>query len=205
MHAIAAALGAVTPAEWVGSVLALAYLVLAARESPWCWSFAILSSAVSLWVFAHAALPMQAALQAFYVAMAVYGWHAWRRGDHGEALAVTRWPARYHAVAICGIGVATLAIGVAASPDRGSVVPYVDSLIACGSVVATFMVTRKVLENWLYWIVLDGLAVALYWVQHLPVFALLFVLYVAIAIRGYVLWRASLSDPAGLRGRVANA
>jgi nicotinamide mononucleotide transporter len=72
----------------------------------------------------------------------------------------------------------------------------VDAFVAWASVLATWMVARKVLENWLYWIVIDAVAAALYWSQGFHATAVLFVLYVAIAVRGYFAWRAALPRPA---------
>ena len=91
-----AALAAVPPVEWIAAGLALAYLLLAIRQNPWCWACAIASAVLYLSLFAQAGLRMQAALQVFYVAMAVYGWRAWRGTAATPPLAVGRWPARWH-------------------------------------------------------------------------------------------------------------
>jgi hypothetical protein len=92
--AVVRAIAAVSATEWLGVALALAYLILAVRQSAWCWLFAATSSGVYLWLFARAGLTMQAALQVFYIAMAVYGWLMWRRGpDESAAELPTRWPA----------------------------------------------------------------------------------------------------------------
>jgi len=72
-------------------------------------------------------------------------------------------------------------------------VPYVDAFVAWVSVLATLMVARKVLENWLYWIVVDSVAAALYWSQGFQATAVLFVIYVVIAVRGFFAWRADLA------------
>jgi nicotinamide mononucleotide transporter len=77
-------------------------------------------------------------------------------------------------------------------------VPYVDAFVAWVSVLATWLVARKVLENWLYWIMVDSVAVVLYWSQGLHATAVLFVVYVLIAVRGYFAWRADLARPPAL-------
>jgi nicotinamide mononucleotide transporter len=77
---------------------------------------------------------------------------------------------------------------------KGGWVPYADAFVAWGSVVATVMVTRKVLENWLYWIALDSIAAVLYSAQGFQATAVLFVVYVVIAVRGYFTWRADLDS-----------
>ena len=188
------------PIEWLGVVLALGYLLLAVRQHVACWAFAIASSLVYLLVFARAALYMQAALQLFYVAMALYGWWAWRGGGSGAALPVTRWPVRRHIALMVVVLVIAVANGAWLDSRTDAVAPYADTLITWGSVATTWLVARKVLENWLYWIVLDLGAVALYWSQGLAATAVLFVLYSAIAVQGFRRWRAGMQDTIQFQG-----
>jgi nicotinamide mononucleotide transporter len=180
--------------EWAAVALALAYVVLATRQSRWCWPAAAASSAIYFVLFARGGLPMQAALQVFYVVMAAYGWIAWRAG-HGQAseLHVSTRPARWHLAAL-GLVVAATVVNVRlASGATKSIVPYADAFVAWGSVVATWLMTRKVLENWLYWIVFDLVAAALYLSQGFGATAGLFLVYVALAVRGFVDWRRDLA------------
>lgn len=194
-------LGEISLAEWVAVAFAFAYLLLAIRQNAWCWFASIAGSAIFLVIFARAGLPMQAWLQAFYVAMAVYGWWAWRRGaGQGDELPVSRRPAAWHAVAIalvCAVGLGNGAW--VARGGAGGWVPYVDSLTAWASVFTTWLVARKVLENWLYWIVIDLVAAVLYWTQGLVLTALLFLAYTVLAVRGYREWRADLARHASSR------
>jgi nicotinamide mononucleotide transporter len=187
--AIMAALAAVSTTEWIAVVLALAYLLLAIRQNPWCWAFAIVSSAMYCAIFARAGLVMQAALQVFFVAMAVYGWRVWKGGVATAPVPVRRWPARRHALALAGVAVATLVNGWLVA-DRASsvVVPYVDAAIAWASVLTTWLVARKIIENWLYWIAIDVVAATLYGSQGLYATAALYMLYAALAVRGYRAW-----------------
>lgn len=190
-----AALAAIPPAEWAAVALALGYLVLAVRQNAWCWACAIASSAIYLVLFAQGGLVMQSALQVFYIGMGVYGWRAWRGGAGAsvEALPVTRWSARQHALGIGLALVLSVLNGWIVARSQGGLVPYVDALVAWVSVLATWMVARKVLENWLYWVVVDTLAAALYWSQDFHATAGLYALYVVIAVRGYFAWRADLA------------
>lgn len=184
--------------EWVAVALALAYVLLATRQSLWCWPAAGASGAIYLLLFARAGLTMQAALQGFYVAMSVYGWIAWR-ASHGQAggLGVRAWPVRWHIAAAALVIVATLANVYVLGGDDSAFVRYADSFVAWGSVIATWMMTRKVLENWLYWIVFDLVAAALYFSQGLEATAGLFLVYIVLASRGYLAWRRDLArcDP----------
>jgi len=188
-------LSSIPPVEWVAVGLALAYLVLAVRQHIACWLFAASSSAIFLWLFARADLLMQSALQVFYIAMAAYGWYSWRGGLSAAQASqpVVRWPVKRHLAAAGGIALLSAASGWLSNSETAAAVRYVDSLTAWGGVFATWLVARKVLENWLYWIVLDSLAAGLYWSQGLIATALLFVLYAAIAVQGYRSWRSSIA------------
>jgi len=198
-------LGAIPALEWVAVALALAYLLLAVRQNPWCWACAIASAAIYLVLFARGGLVMQAALQVFYVGMAVYGWRVWRSGAAGDPLPVSRWSASRHLRGLVLVLVATLVNGWIIGRTSGGWVPYVDAFVAWASALATWLVARKVLENWLYWIVVDTVAAALYWSQGFHATAALFVLYVAIAVRGYCAWRTDLARGAGSASGAAHA
>jgi nicotinamide mononucleotide transporter len=181
--------------EWVAVVLALAYVLFATRQSRWCWPAAGGSSAIYLLLFARAGLTMQAALQVFYVLMAVYGWVAWR-ANHGQPseLHVSARPPRWHVAAVGVVIAATMVNVQLLGGDGDSLVRYADSFVAWGSVVATWLMARKVIENWLYWIAFDLVAAALYFSQGFEATAGLFLVYIVLSVRGYLEWRRDLSS-----------
>jgi nicotinamide mononucleotide transporter len=190
LESVLAAFAAVPAIEWVAAGLALGYLGFAIRQSAWCWAFAVASAVLYLFVFARAGLVMQAALQVFYVGVSVYGWRAWRGSVSEAPLAVSRWSAPQHALAWAAIAVYALVNSrLITRGAETSWVPYLDAAIAWGSVLTTWMVARKVLENWLYWVVLDIAAAVLAASQGLAATALLFLLYTMLALRGYWQWR----------------
>jgi nicotinamide mononucleotide transporter len=179
--------------EWIAVALALAYLLLAIRQSRWCWPAAALSSAIYLVLFATGGLPMQAALQAFYIATSAYGWYAWRaaQGESRQLHVTTRpWP--WHVAALGCVVVLTAANVYLLPGSGGLLVSSADAFVAWGSVLATWMVARKILENWFYWVFFDLAAAALYFVQGFHATAGLFLLYVVLAGRGFVAWRADM-------------
>ena len=186
----------IPPAEWAAVALALGYLLLAVQQNAWCWACAIASSAIYLVLFARGGLQMQAVLQVFYIGMAVYGWRAWRGGlvASGDALPVTRWSVARHAIGIGLVLAVSLLNGWIIARLQGGLVPYVDATVAWASVLATWLVARKVLENWLYWMAIDAVAAMLYWSQGFHATAVLFVVYVVIAARGYLAWRTDLAQ-----------
>jgi len=190
MEKLVSQLLATSPWEAAAALLGLAYLLLAVRRNLLCWLCAFVSTSIYLVLFARAALYMQSLLQVFYLAMAVYGFIDWRRGRTAEGEVVIRsWTSTWHvAVAIAVVAASAVNGWLLASYTNGAE-PYVDSFVTWGSVVTTWMVARRVIENWLYWVVVDGVAAWLYFSQGLLATTLLFLIYLGIVIRGYFVWR----------------
>jgi nicotinamide mononucleotide transporter len=176
--------------EWTAVILGFAYLLLAVRRNQWCWWAALISSGIYLVLVARAHLYMQTLLQAFYLVMAVYGYLQWRGGrDQAGELEMVRWSWSMH-VAVAGVVLlVTLLNGWLLSSHLDAHAPYLDAFVTWGSVVTTWMVARRVIENWLYWIVVDAVAAGLYFDQGLRATALLFIAYIGIVIHGYFVWR----------------
>jgi nicotinamide mononucleotide transporter len=164
------------------------------RRNLWCWLCAFTSTAIYLVLFARAALYMQSALQIFYLVMAVYGFVEWRKGrtPSGEVL-IQSWPLSRHLGAAVLVAAATVINGWLLAHNTDAAAPYLDSFVTWGSVVTTWMVARRVIENWLYWIVVDGLAAYLYFTQGLYPTTALFVIYLGIVVHGYFAWRREQS------------
>ncbi len=176
--------------EALAVILALAYLLLAARENPWCWLFAFISSALYVEILWEVSLLMESVLNIFYVVMAVVGWYEWKRGGNGHKgvqIVSLQW---WHHVALLGITLLLAALnGWLLSLYTSAARPFVDSFVSWGSVITTILVVRKVLENWLYWLLIDGLSAYLYIDRDLYLTALLFGLYLIIVVFGYFQWR----------------
>lgn len=173
-------------------LLAVAYLLLAIRQNAWCWPAAILSAGLYLKLMFEAGLYLQSLLQVFYVGMALYGWWHWRGGATRAGVPVVSWSLRQHVVALLVIVVPGTLFGLALDHHTDSALPYIDALTAWGAVVTTWMVARKVLQNWQYWFVIDTVLVYVYFSQGLRLTAGLFVLYLLLVVVGYRQWRASM-------------
>jgi nicotinamide mononucleotide transporter len=179
-----------SPWEAIAAALGLAYLLLAVRRNLLCWLCAFASTSIYLLLFARAALYMQSLLQVFYLAMAVYGFIEWRRGRTSEGGVLIRsWKLREHLLVAVLVLLATGVNGWILATRTDEAAPYIDSFVTWGSVVTTWMVARRVIENWLYWIVVDGVAAYLYFTQGLLATTLLFIIYLGIVVRGYFVWR----------------
>ncbi|HEY2145412.1 MAG TPA: nicotinamide riboside transporter PnuC [Steroidobacteraceae bacterium] len=178
--------------EFAAAVLAVAYLLLAIGQRLSCWLAAFLSSCLYVWVLFTARLYMESMLNAFYAAMAVYGFWQWRRGSAGRSLPVTRWPLKIHAVAVLGILVLSTLNWLLLRRYTPAAWPFVDSMTAWSSVFATFLVARKVYENWHWWLAIDSVDLYLFFTRHLYVTMLLFALYLVLIVVGMREWRRSM-------------
>jgi nicotinamide mononucleotide transporter len=182
------------PVEAAAVVLAVAYVVLVIRENRWCWPAGIGSALLYLNVFYQAGLYMQSALQLYYASIAVYGWWAWRpQGDGAAPLTIHRWPLTSHALAMAAVAALALGSGWLLERYSDAALTYVDSFITWGAVLTTWMVTRKLLENWLYWLVIDGTSLVVALEQGLPLTAGLFAMYLVLAVIGWRRWLATLN------------
>ncbi len=187
-------MGPLPSLETLAVVAAVVYLILAIRQNIWCWAAALLSTALYLHIFIEARLYMESALQLFYIAMAIYGWYQWSRGDNGQERKISSWTVPQHSRAIALVIGLTLVSTLGLAKFTNAAMPLLDSLTTWGSVVATYMVARKVLENWHYWFVIDSLSIYLYLSRDLKQTAFLFAVYLVLIVIGLRAWRKDLQS-----------
>jgi len=185
--------------EWLIFVFALLYVVLASIERVWCWLFGILASGFSVYLCYTGRLFLESALQVFYVFMGIYGWYEWLYGNKkklpGEShpvkteLSIVSWPfSKNIYLFLCGC-MLWIPFGYLAHRYSTQALPYLDAFITAFSLVATWMTARKILENWIYWIIIDALAVILYASRDFYLIALLYFIYTILALVGYFQWK----------------
>ncbi len=178
--------------ELIAVVFAIAYLVLAVRENILCWLAAGISTSIFLIIFWDVKLYMESGLQIYYLAMAGYGWHQWRRvNDESSGLQVSTWNVQQHVSAITVIALLSFFSGYLLRAGTDAQLPYLDSFTTWASVVTTFMVARKVLENWIYWLVIDSVSIFLYIDRELYFTSILFAVYIVIIFFGWYSWYRS--------------
>ncbi len=179
-----------SPWEVTAVLLGLAYLLLAVRRNLLCWLCAFLSTSIYVVLFVQASLYMQVVLNVFYLVMAVYGFIDWRRGqtDAGD-VRIESWTVSRHVTVAALVIIVSAINGWALSRWTDSPAPYLDSFVTWGSVVTTWMVARRIIENWLYWIVVDAAGAWLVFGQGMLPTTLLFIIYLGIVVRGYFVWR----------------
>jgi len=197
MVALASELGSMTLWEGLAALLALAYLVLAIRESLWCWPAAFLSTAIYTVLFWEGALLSESLLNVYYMGMALYGYWSWRFGGrrhHG--VQIHAWPLARHAALISGTAILGLGVGYLMDTYTHAEFAWLDAQTTCFSIVTTWLVARKVLENWLYWIVINLVSMYLFLNKGFVLTTALYVLYFFLAIEGYRDWRRTYREHA---------
>lgn len=175
--------------EILATIAGVAYVVLAARRNRLCWIAGAIGSVLMGLLYGIRALPMQAGLQVFYVFMSAYGWWSWTRSAGEGELPVGVWPLGWHIGAAFTLMALTWISARWLAAETSAAWPLLDSLTTWFSLFATWLAARAKLENWLYWIVIDGVLVFLSYVQDLPILALLNALFIVIAGAGFVGWR----------------
>ena len=178
--------------EIVATLGGVAYVVLAARRDRLCWIAGAIGSALFGVLAWMKALPMQSLLNAYYVGMSAYGWQTWSRRLRDGELPVGTWPLRRHLAAGVALIALSLLMARLVPAFTESAWPLLDSLTTLFSLFATWLVARAKLENWLYWIIIDGVLVFLCYVQDLRLMALLYAFYLFVAVAGFVGWRRRL-------------
>ena len=179
--------------EFIAAILAVAYLGLAIRQHIGCWAAAFISSCLYVWVMFAARLYMESVLNTFYAAMALYGYRQWTRGQlDGRRLVVSRWAASRHSLALLAVVAMSVVTSFLLRRFTPAAWPFWDSMAAWASVFATFLVARKVYENWHWWLVIDSLSLWLYYSRGLYVTMLLFGLYLLMIVAGMREWRRAL-------------
>jgi nicotinamide mononucleotide transporter len=170
----------------------LVYVYLAIRQRRACWIAGGASTALYIVVFARAGLPMQAALQVLYVVLSLYGWWQWRPGGTLPASPCS-CPLSRHLIALAAVGVISAANAALASRYALSAAPLADSLGTWASVAATWLLARRCVETWLWWIVIDVGLAALFASRGLPVTGALYLAFAALAVAGWRAWRSAMS------------
>ncbi len=178
--------------EIVAAALAITYLILAMQQNILCWAAWIISSIMYLFVMFSAGLYMESGLQIFYIVMGIYGWIQWNNRSSKNNLTVSTWPIIHHIYILLILIVLVTFSGLILSNLTEAVSPYIDAFTTWGAIIATYMVAKKILENWYYWFVVDFVSVFLFLSRELYTTALLFSIYIILVIFGFIAWRKSM-------------
>ena len=176
--------------EIIAVVFALLYLFFAMQQNILCWYAAFISTFIYTVIYWDVSLYMQSLLNIYYLLMAIYGWFSWKNKLEIDDNYVVAWSYKNHFIVILIILFLTVISGLFLK-DTDAVYPFLDSFTTWASVITTFMVAQKVLSNWLFWVVINFIAIFLNFDRQLYLTVALLVSYQFISIYGYYQWRKS--------------
>ncbi len=176
--------------EIFAAVVGAVSVFLSGRQSLWAWPTAIVNVVSYAVVFHGAKLYADMGLQIVYAILSCYGWYEWRFGGAQRTpLPVTRTPARLWPLLAAIAAACTLLVGGGLARWTDASIPFMDAALTAVSLVAQWMMTRKLLENWLVWIAVDVVYVPVFVSRGLYVTAALYAAFLGLAVAGWIAWR----------------
>ena len=178
--------------EMLAVFLSVSYLLLAIKQNLWCWIAAFFSTLIYSILFFDASLLMDSALNIFYLVMAVYGWYSWKYGNikaQMQELNISTYGMAKNIKIIIVLILVSLVLGYIMANYTSADFAYLDTFTTVFAVFSTYMLTKKVLENWLYWVVIDTVSIYIYIQKGFYLTAVLFAVYTVLAVVAYIKWK----------------
>lgn len=181
--------------EITGAVLGFIYIFFSIKKSLWLWPLGLLTSFFYIFVYLFSKLYAEMALQVYYVAVSIYGWLHWvfaKNLDNKAELPVSKLNRKNFLIYTAAFFIIELIIYLILRNYTDSPIPFWDSLVTTLSIIGTWMLAKKVLENWIIWIIADAMCIVVYIYKDLYPTAILFFVYTVMAVVGYRNWKKSL-------------
>ena len=181
--------------ELLGLVFGLLYVVLSIKENIWGWPAGLITSALYIYVFFNTKFYADMGLQVYYLIISVYGWYHWMFGSKSKKqddLKISRTKAKLAVYLSLAFVILFVLISYILVNFTDSEVPYWDAFTTAASVVATWMLVRKLIEHWIIWVIVDTVSLGLYIYKGLYPTVILFAVYDVLAILGYIEWKKQL-------------
>ena len=175
--------------ELAAVIFGLAYVFLAIRLHHWCWYMTLCSGALFLWLFWNVELYLMSLLQLVFMGLAIYGIFKWNPNSKNMEKRITIIKPKHHLYILSFIVLSSIVIGWFLNHYTDDAFPYLDTFTTVGSLATSWMVAKKILENWLYWIVIDAVSIYIYIHRELYLTVLLFSIYLIMAALGYHQWK----------------
>jgi len=187
--------------ELVGFITGILGVYLTIRRSPYCWPIGAINVLLYCYIFSIEKLYADAVLQVLFFLFTCYGWYAWtaNAGSYkpdDSPLQVSRSRTFELYVTLLILIPLSIMIGYALDKLTDAALPYFDSLLAIMSIWGQFLQTRKRIEHWYVWILVDGLYIALYLMKDLVLTSILYGIFLIMAVQGIIAWKKVLGPPA---------
>jgi len=182
----------VSSVEWIAAVAGAISVYLSARENIWSWPTAIVNVGLYIFIFRESGLYSDMGLQVVYLVLSIYGWYEWLHGGANMSkLEVSKASGRVWLISGVSGVLGGIVIWSITHRFHGVSIPSIDAALTATSLVAQWMMTRKILENWILWIIADIVYVPMYIYKHLYVTSGLYFVFLVLAIMGLVEWKRS--------------
>lgn len=173
--------------EWIAVFTSILYVILAAKRLILCWLFALISSALYVYICFISKLYIETFLQTFYFGMGILGWVLWNKSAR-DSKKIKTWGIKWNIVNILLSGILTIFLGLIFQYNTDQASPFLDAFVTSFALSATLMITQKVHEGWIYLIAVDVFSIYLYATRDLYLTAFLSLIYTVIAIFGWLSW-----------------
>lgn len=177
--------------ELIAALLSLAYIFLALKQNPWCWVTAFFSTLIYAVLFFDATLLMSSFLNTYYLIMAIYGFYSWKYTNQllKQELKISTINLQTTIKIVLVFSILSFIVGYIMENNTNASFAYLDSVVTVFSLVTTFLMAKKVLQAWLYWVVIDAFAVYLYFQKEFYITSLIFLIYTIMALFAYFSWK----------------
>jgi len=183
-----------SPIEVVAVIAGFLCVYFTIKENIWCWPTGLLQVTLYIFVFYQAKLYSDVILHVIYVAMNIYGWYFWLHGGRLRKEArITRLLPAWLAACIAGSVAGTLLLGWFMASRTDAALPYADAFTTVFSLTAQWLLSRKKLENWYFWIAVDVVAIGVYFTKDLYLTGVLYIAFLIMATVGLLRWRSSFA------------
>lgn len=184
-----------SPIEVVAVIAGFLCVYFTIKENIWCWPTGLLQVTLYIFVFYQAKLYSDVILHVIYVAMNIYGWYFWLHGGEKRKEAnITRLSSAWFSACIAGSVAGTLLLGWFMASRTDAALPYADAFTTVFSLVAQWLLSRKKLENWYFWIAVDFVAIGVYFAKDLYLTGVLYIAFLFMATAGLLRWRRSFNS-----------
>ncbi len=178
--------------EIIAVATALIYIFLAAKSNRWCFLFGLISSAIYIYITFELAYYFDVLINTYYVGMSFYGWIEWGKTNQ-STISIKQMSKKLLIILLSTCLILSISMAFVISQFSNASLPYLDAITTFYSLLATWMVVKKYIENWVIWIAIDFIAAGMYFYKELYLTGLLFLVYSIIAIFGYRNWKKQLS------------
>ena len=184
--------------QFMGVIFSIIYVVLSIRQNILCWFALIIAAIFNLYAYYLINLPLQSMMQLFFILTGFYGWYKWRNDQGENSLFVSSWRTRDHLLWLTIGLTSTLCISFILTslnnnPIFYSSYPFLDSLMFVFNLIPMYMTGKKILESWIYFIVIDIISGVFYAITGEFFFCFLFFCYIGFATQGYLTWKKEMA------------